>query len=97
MRNLFVFAALLTVSCAPKTEEQIRWEERADNVTILDFRIDKVFNLGGKYRFTGMLDIGNLLNSNPENNFIVTTGSRFGDIIEWLPGRTFKIGVRFTF
>ena len=72
-------------------------QNRADNVTILDFRVDKVFNLGGNYKVVGMLDIGNLLNSNPENNFIVTTGSRFGDIIEWLPGRTFKIGARFTF
>jgi hypothetical protein len=72
-------------------------QNRADNVTILDFRVDKVVNLGGRYALTGMLDIGNILNSNPENNFIVTTGGAFGDIIEWLPGRTFKVGVRFTF
>jgi hypothetical protein len=72
-------------------------QNRADNVTIIDFRVDKIFNLGGSYKLTGMFDISNILNSNPENNFIVTTGGAFGNIIEWLPGRTFKVGLRFTF
>ena len=66
-------------------------------MTILDFRIDKAFSLGGNYKATAMLDIANLLNSNPDTNFVMRTGSRFGNVIQWLPGRTFKIGVRFTF
>ena len=70
---------------------------RSDNVTILDFRIDKAFSLGGNYKATAMLDIANLLNSNPDTNFVMRTGSRYGNVIQWLPGRTFKIGLRFTF
>jgi outer membrane receptor protein involved in Fe transport len=44
-----------------------------------------------------MADVYNLLDVNPATNFIVDTGSRFNDVIEWLPGRTVKLGLRFEF
>ena len=70
---------------------------RSDTVTIVDFRADKSFVINDRFRFTGILDIYNLLNANPETNFIMRTGSSFNNIIEWLQGRTFKVGVRFQF
>jgi hypothetical protein len=30
-------------------------------------------------------------------NFIVNTGSRFENVVEWLPGMTVKLGLRFQF
>jgi outer membrane receptor protein involved in Fe transport len=51
----------------------------------------------GHYRLTAMADVYNLLDVNPVTNFIVDSGSRFDDVIEWLPGRTLKLGLRFEF
>jgi hypothetical protein len=70
---------------------------RSDTVTIVDFRADKTFTFRDRYRFTVMTDLYNLLNANPETNFLLLTGSDFGNIIEWLPGRTLKVGLRFQF
>jgi outer membrane receptor protein involved in Fe transport len=64
---------------------------------LVDFRIDKAFTFGGKYRATVMADIYNLLNTNAETNFILSTGSSYNRIIEWLGGRTLQIGLRFQF
>jgi outer membrane receptor protein involved in Fe transport len=44
-----------------------------------------------------MGDVYNLLDVNPVTNFILDTGSRFEDVIEWLPGLTLKLGLRFEF
>jgi hypothetical protein len=63
----------------------------------VDFRIDKAFNFGGKYTATVMADVYNLFNSNAETNFILNTGSDYRNIIEWIGGRTLKIGLRFQF
>jgi outer membrane receptor protein involved in Fe transport len=70
---------------------------RSETVAIVDFRADKTFTFGGRYKLTVMADIYNLLNTNAETNFIVLTGSDFRNIIEWVPGRTLKIGLRFQF
>ena len=72
-------------------------EHRSEVVSIVDFRLDKTFNIGGKYQVTGMFDLYNLLNANPETNFNMRVGSSFNEIIEWLPGRTMKLGLRFQF
>ena len=66
-------------------------------MAIVDFRVDKSFTMGDRFRLTGMLDIYNILNSNPETNFTLRTGANFNNIIEWLQGRTFKVGLRFQF
>ncbi len=70
---------------------------RSEVVSIVDFRVDKAFNFGSKYQATVMADVYNLLNTNAETNFILNTGSDFRDIIEWIGGRTLKIGLRFQF
>ena len=70
---------------------------RSATVPIIDFRVDKAFNFGGKYTATVMADVYNLFNTNAESNFVLNTGSDFRNIIEWIGGRTLKIGLRFQF
>jgi len=69
---------------------------RSDNVPILDLRADKAFKLG-RYRFTGMVDLFNALNSNAVTNFTLLNGGSFNQIIAALDPRTFQIGLRFDF
>lgn len=70
---------------------------RSDHVFLADIRADKTFRLGGRCQLSAMADVYNLLNANPETNFVMRTGRRFDDVIEWLQGRTFKIGLRVQF
>jgi hypothetical protein len=70
---------------------------RSDNVTIIDFRLEKAFQLGRRARLTGLFDVYNLFNSNPETNFVVRTGRNFQNIIAVLDPRVLKIGVRLQF
>ena len=70
---------------------------RSEHVNIVDFRVDKTWTMGDKYRFTAMADVFNLLNTNAETNFRLRTGSAYRDIIDWIGGRTLKIGLRFQF
>jgi hypothetical protein len=44
-----------------------------------------------------MFDLANMLNSNADTLHAVRTGGSYLNIIKWLPGRTAKIGIRFTF
>jgi outer membrane receptor protein involved in Fe transport len=76
--------------------EDIR-NSRSDTVAIVDFRADEEFTLRDRYRLMVMADLYNLLNANPETNFILLTGSDFRNVIAWLPGRTLKLGVRLQF
>jgi hypothetical protein len=69
---------------------------RSDTVPILDLRADKAFRIG-RYRFTGMADLFNALNSNAVTNFGLVNGGAFGQIIAALDPRTFQLGVRFDF
>ena len=72
-------------------------QNRSDNVTIVDFRAEKSVVLAGRYRMTGLFDVYNLFNSNPETNFQLRTGASFNNIIAALDPRAIKIGVRFQF
>ena len=72
-------------------------ENRSEDVTQVDLRVDKAFRFGGHYRLTAIADVYNLFNVNPVTNFIVDTGSRFENVIEWLPAMTLKLGLRFQF
>jgi outer membrane receptor protein involved in Fe transport len=72
-------------------------ENRSEDVTIVDFRVDKAWLVSDRYRITAMADVYNLLNDNPETDFIVRTGNRFQNVIDWLPGRTLSLGLRFEF
>jgi hypothetical protein len=89
-------ATLPQVGTVPIFLEDIE-NNRSETVTIVDFRVDKAFNFGGKYTATVMADVYNLLNTNAETNFLLNTGSDFRNIIEWIGGRTLKIGLRFQF
>jgi hypothetical protein len=70
---------------------------RSDSVGIVDVRLDKAFSFGEKYTVTGFFDVYNLMNVNPETNFVLRTGGSFNNIIEWIQGRTLKVGARFQF
>ena len=48
-------------------------------------------------RLSVMAGVYNLFNANPETNVIMRSGRRFDRIIEWLPGRALKLGVRLQF
>ena len=72
-------------------------QRRSDNVAIVDLRVEKAFNLGGNKRLTGMFDVYNMFNSNPETNFTIRTGNTFNNIIAVLDPRAIKLGIRFQF
>jgi outer membrane receptor protein involved in Fe transport len=70
---------------------------RSEDVALVDVRVDKTWSFAGHYRLTAIADVYNLFDVNPATNFIVSTGSRFDDVIEWLPGTTLRLGLRFEF
>jgi Carboxypeptidase regulatory-like domain len=69
---------------------------RSETVPILDLRFDKAFRIG-RYRFTGMLDVYNLTNSNAITNFTLVNGASYNKIIGTLDPRVLQLGVRFDF
>jgi hypothetical protein len=69
---------------------------RSDAVAIVDLRVDKAFGLG-RYRFSVMGDLFNVLNSNAVTNFNLLNGAQFNRIIAPLDPRTAMLGVRFEF
>jgi hypothetical protein len=71
-------------------------ENRSDLAALVDIRVDRSFR-AGRYRFTLMGDVFNLLNSNAVTNFNLTNGSRFNQIIATLDPRTAMVGIRFEF
>ena len=71
-------------------------ENRSENVTIMDFRLDKAFSVGADRRLTLLLDVYNLFNSNAVTNFSLRTGDR-ERIIAALDPIVMKLGVRFRF
>jgi outer membrane receptor protein involved in Fe transport len=70
---------------------------RSDDVTIVDVRLEKTFALNERHRVSGMVDVYNVLNSNPVTSFTQRTGGNFGTVIAALPPRTLKVGVRWQF
>ncbi len=70
---------------------------RSENVTIVDVRLEKVFAFARGQRLTGMVDFYNLFNGNPETNFNMRTGRSFRNIIAALEPRAVKVGVRYQF
>ncbi len=71
-------------------------ENRSENVTIMDFRLDKAFSVGADRRLTLLLDVYNLFNANAVTNFSLRTGDR-ERIIAALDPIVMKLGVRFEF
>jgi hypothetical protein len=70
---------------------------RSDNVTIVDVRVEKTIAIKDPHRIGGMVDIYNVLNSNPVTAFAQRTGGNFGTVLAALPPRTVKVGVRWQF
>ena len=71
-------------------------QNRSDNVSLLNFRVDKGFTFGGHYKLTGILDLYNVLNANPVTNFSLTNGN-FGHVIAALDPRVAQVAIRFEF
>ena len=69
----------------------------SDNVSIVDLRVDKGFQLGDSAEIEFMFDIFNALNNASETNFIMRAGSRYRTTIEWIQGRTVGLSARLTF
>jgi hypothetical protein len=71
-------------------------QNRSDNVSLMNFRVDKGFTFGGHYKVTGIFDLYNVLNANPVTNFSVKNGN-FGTIIAALDPRVAQVAIRFEF
>ncbi|HEX6736939.1 MAG TPA: hypothetical protein VF310_01570, partial [Vicinamibacteria bacterium] len=77
---------------------------RAPNVHILDFRMEKAFELGGRRgKLTAMLDFFNALNSDVTTNFRIisvnnaASTQRFKEVISILDPRAVRMGIRYGF
>ena len=70
---------------------------RSETATIVDFRVDKSFPLGGDARLGLMLDLFNVLNSNAVSNFGLVNGANFNRIFATLDPRTAMLGIRLQF
>jgi hypothetical protein len=97
----FPWAPINTVDLPNVGSVQVFLEDinnnRSEMVGIFDLRVDKAFTFKGKYQAMVMADVYNVLNTNAETNFLLNVGAGYNDIIEWIGGRTLKIGLRFQF
>jgi hypothetical protein len=71
-------------------------QNRSDNVSLMNFRVDKGFTFNGHYKLTGIFDLYNVTNANPVTNFSLKNGN-FGKIISVLDPRVAQVAVRFEF
>jgi hypothetical protein len=70
---------------------------RHDNITVLDLRVDRGFNLGGGIRVRAFLDLFNMTNSSAAETRTITTGTAFLRPTAVLAPRTMRIGARLSF
>ena len=71
-------------------------ENRSDNVTIVDFRVDKAFALGERMNVQLLLDLFNALNANTVTNFQMLD-TAYRNVVDYLKGRTIGLSARLTF
>ncbi len=71
-------------------------DDRSDNVSLLNFRLDKAFDVG-RFKVSGMLDIYNVLNSEAVTNFALTLGPSYKRVTAVLDPRVFMVGARLEF
>ncbi len=75
-----------------------RGTDRSDSVTqFVDIRISKSFDLGGRSRFEIMMDMFNILNSNPVLLQTEAIGSRWSQPQSILAPRIIRFGGKFSF
>jgi outer membrane receptor protein involved in Fe transport len=67
---------------------------RQDNITIVDVRIEKGFELPRARRIAVFLDLFNLLNANPEQNINWSSGTTFLRPLNIVPPRIARFGVK---
>jgi hypothetical protein len=70
---------------------------RQDNITIFDFRAEKVFQVTTTLKISGIFDLFNAFNSNAEQNLSWSSGSSFLRPLNIIPPRIVRIGARITF
>ncbi|HEX4915110.1 MAG TPA: hypothetical protein VFV51_14180, partial [Vicinamibacterales bacterium] len=70
---------------------------RHDNITVLDIRADRAFDLGNGVRVRALFDLFNLTNSNAAETRTITTGTAFLRPTAILAPRTARVGVRLSF
>jgi hypothetical protein len=85
----------LNVTPSPFFVEDLK-NNRSDNVSLLNFRIDKGFTFAGHYKLTGIFDLYNVTNANPVTNFSLANGN-FRSIIAVLDPRVAQVAIRFEF
>ncbi len=69
---------------------------RSDLVSLMNFRVDKSFPVGGRARITAMFDLYNVWNANPVTNFNPSSDA-FGNIIAVLDPIVAQVGARLEF
>ena len=78
--------------------QDVRGDERLPNFFMLDFRLEKVFQIGESSRVVVSMDAFNALNNNHElDQEALLTDPDFGKTIKILNPRVFRFGVRFDF
>ena len=85
----------LNVTPSPFFVEDLK-NNRSDNVSLLNFRVDKGFTFAGHYKVTGIFDLYNVTNANPVTNFSLANGN-FRSIIAVLDPRVAQVAIRFEF
>jgi hypothetical protein len=68
---------------------------RVDNVNLVDVRAEKGFKFGGDRRVAFFLDVFNILNANPAEDIVQTSGARFLRPIIIVGPRVARIGTKF--
>ncbi len=68
---------------------------RHDNITVVDLRVDRAFNLGHNMRIRGFFDLFNITNSNAAETRTVSTGTAFLRPTAVLAPRTARLGAIF--
>ena len=68
--------------------------KRMDNITLLDVRIEKAFRFAEGHRLAGFVDAFNLLNANPAETAIWTSGTSFLRPLSIVAPRIVRIGTK---
>ena len=70
---------------------------RQDNITVLDLKTERAFNLGSHVRLRGFLDLFNITNSHASETRTITTGTSFLRPTAVLAPFTARFGARLSF
>ena len=73
-------------------------EARSDNVTVVDFRVDKALPIGDRMQLQVIVDLFNAMNANTISNFqLIDSVEPFQKVVDYLKGRTLGLSARLTF